>query len=100
RGRKSAQLDGEPRFGRLATIRDYAHEQLAASGEVSAVRQRHADVYLALAEQAAAWVELGEPHWLDRLDSERENLRAALAWLSECEATQQCLRLLGNLRGF
>ncbi len=97
---QTPQADGEPRFGMFETIRDYAGEQLTESGEESAMRQRHADYYVGLAEIAAPWVEHGEQRWLDRLDAERENLRAALAWLSECEATEQCLRLVGDLRGF
>ncbi len=97
---QTPQADGEPRFGMLETIRDYAREQLSASGEEPAMWQRHAEFFLALAEQAAVLVEVGDQQWLDRLDPERENLRAALAWLSECEATQECLRLVGDLRGF
>ena len=40
----------EPRFGMLETIREYGLEQLAASGEAEAIRRRHADFFLALAE--------------------------------------------------
>jgi non-specific serine/threonine protein kinase len=97
---QSAQANGEPRFRMLETIREFGLEQLAASGEEAPVRQRHAEVYLALARQAWPWMELGgNQQWLDRLEPERENLRAALAWLSEHGDTQQCLRLVGDLRG-
>ncbi|MBA2451979.1 MAG: hypothetical protein H0V47_02320, partial [Chloroflexia bacterium] len=52
-----------------------------------------------LAEQAAPRVEDGDQQWLDRLDPERENLRAALAWLTERGDAERCLRLVGDLRG-
>jgi predicted ATPase len=72
---------GEPRFMLLETIREYAIEQLQASGEEAAVQQRHAHYFLRLAEEV-------EPHlhspewdsWLERLSREDANLRAALAW--------------------
>ena len=43
---------GEPRFGMLETIREYALERLDERGDGEAVRRRHADFYLALAERA------------------------------------------------
>lgn len=75
--------DGERRFALLETVRASAMERLEARGAaaVAAVRQRHAEFYLALAE--AAEHELQGPQqaaWLDRLDVEQHNLRAALAW--------------------
>jgi predicted ATPase/DNA-binding XRE family transcriptional regulator len=73
--------DGEPRYVMLETIREYGGERLAASGEEEAVGARHAAYYLAVVEQAT-------PHlwshdqlvWLDRLEVEHDNLRAALTW--------------------
>lgn len=93
------QADGEPRFGMLETVREYGLEQLAASGEEEKVRQRHAEVFLSLTAQAAPRVEDGDQRWLDCLDLERDNLRAALAWLSERGNVELCLRLVGDLRG-
>jgi non-specific serine/threonine protein kinase len=97
---QSVQADGEPRFGMLETIREYGLERLHASGEEATVRQRHAEVYLALAARAGPQIEGADRRWLARIDAEHDNLRAALAWLSECGATQQYLRLVGDLRGF
>ncbi|MBA3687335.1 MAG: tetratricopeptide repeat protein [Chloroflexi bacterium] len=71
--------DGEPRFGMLETIREYAAERLAASDDAEPVRRRHEDLFAGLAEQAAT--ELLGPQqkaWVDRLDADRDNLRAAL----------------------
>ncbi len=66
------------RYRMLETVRQYAHEQLVASGEEHAVRTCHLNFYLALAEQARpalAGTEQGA--WLARLDWERENFLAA-----------------------
>jgi predicted ATPase len=91
---------GEPRFGMLETIREYAQEQLAASGEEAAVQERHTQYFLQLAEEAE--LHLYRParreSWLERLEPEDANLRVALAW---CEARQDRLetglRLVGAL---
>jgi predicted ATPase/transcriptional regulator with XRE-family HTH domain len=72
---------GEPRFGMLELIREFALEQLVAAGERPRLEQRHAAYFLALAEQAAP--ELWGPQqaaWLDRLERDHDNLRAGLAW--------------------
>jgi predicted ATPase/DNA-binding SARP family transcriptional activator len=77
-------LDGEPRVTMLETIREFALESLAISGETVAVRRRHAGYYQALAETAAPALVAGEQQvWLDRLEREHDNLRAALAWLTD-----------------
>jgi predicted ATPase/DNA-binding CsgD family transcriptional regulator len=79
------EQDGEqPRLVILETIREYGLETLAASGEMERTHQAHASYYLALAEQAE--LELGGPQqapWLDRLEREHDNLRAALSWSLE-----------------
>jgi predicted ATPase len=71
----------EPRFTMLEIIREYASEQLMARGEVEVLQQHHAAYYLALAERAAPKLHGTEQGtWLDRLEIEHDNLRAALEW--------------------
>ena len=76
--------DGEPRVGMLETIREYALERMAEAGEEEQARRRHAEHYAAFAEQAAQQLN-GREHlaWLDRLEAEHDNLRAALSWSLE-----------------
>jgi non-specific serine/threonine protein kinase len=84
----------DARYRLLETIRQYAGEKLLAAGEAEAVRDRHRDWYLELAEQAKP--ELIGPNqvaWLDRLERERDNLRAALEWALERGEADQALRL-------
>ncbi len=73
--------DDEPRVVMLETIREFGLEQLAASGEEEAVRERHAAYFLELAVQAEPELigaDVGA--WLDRLDADHANLRTALDW--------------------
>jgi predicted ATPase/pimeloyl-ACP methyl ester carboxylesterase/DNA-binding CsgD family transcriptional regulator len=73
----------DTRYRLLETIREYAGEQLNASGEAEFYRRRHADWGVRLGLQAEA--ELRGPQqsaWLDRLELDHDNLRAALDWLS------------------
>ena len=81
-----AEATGEVRlrFRLLEPVRQYAFEKLDHSGGVATVRQRHASFFLALAEKAEP--ELRGPQttaWLDRLETEHDNLRAALSWSLE-----------------
>ena len=71
----------EPRYRMLETVREFGLEQLADRGESDAVQAAHAAYFLALAERAAPeWWGSQPAAWLDRLGSEYDNLRAALAW--------------------
>jgi non-specific serine/threonine protein kinase len=70
---------GEPRFLMLETIREYAQEKLAETGEGAALGPLHAERFLALAEEAATHLTGQEQaSWLARLEEEQPNMRAAL----------------------
>ena len=95
-------VGGKPRFALLETIRAYALDRLAESGEEEMVRQRHAEYYLALAEEADQHLRTAQQQvWLDRLEAEGGNLRAALDWFIERSAdTEAGLRLVAALAWF
>jgi predicted ATPase/DNA-binding XRE family transcriptional regulator len=86
--------DPEPRFTMLETVRAYGLERLAESSEGEEIHGRHADYYVALAERATPELEGGgQVAWLERLESEHDNLRAALAWLLEHGRPERTARL-------
>ena len=92
---------GLARYRLLETLRQYGRERLAARGEAEAVSERHATYYQGLAEVAAP--ELRGPDqtaWLDRLETEHENLRAALRWAIEHANAEVGLRLAAGLGYF
>jgi predicted ATPase len=92
--------DGEARFSLLATLREFALEQLDLSGEAAALRRRHAAYYRDLGERgdAACW-ERGQ--WVSALvrpcDRERDNLLTALQWALDQEDTELGVRLAASL---
>jgi predicted ATPase len=94
--------NGEARYRLLETIRQYGRDKLLNSGEVDGLRRRHRDWCLALAEQA--WPELRGPRaesWLARLETEHDNLRAALQWSKiDKDGAEAGLRLAGALFWF
>ena len=103
---QSGQGD-EPRVRMLETIREYALEMLEASDEEQSIRHAHAFYYVALAEEAEQ--ELGGPRqalWLERLENEHDNLRAAMNWALRQDGDdaarhiELALRLGGALRRF
>lgn len=95
---------GEARYGLLETVRQYGWEKLVESGEAEAVRWRHADFFLALAEEVAPKIEpsnetAGRGRWLERLEMEHDNLRAALRWAGR-DSPETGLRLASALYWF
>jgi len=82
--RREGAAGDAPRFTLLETVREYGLERLVESGEAEGTRARHAAYYLALAEQAEPEL-LGsrQGQWLDQLEHEHGNLRAALGWARE-----------------
>ncbi|MEX0825226.1 MAG: adenylate/guanylate cyclase domain-containing protein [Acidimicrobiia bacterium] len=86
-----------PRFWMLETIRDYAVERLDTSNEAEWARRRHAEHFLALAEEAYPHLTGNPRQWTDRLEAEYDNFRAALDRLQSGGATQLSLQLAGAL---
>jgi predicted ATPase/DNA-binding CsgD family transcriptional regulator len=98
---RQVDSDGAPRFAMLETIREYAAERLAERGEQDAIRQRHAAVFLDLAEAAEPHLRgPGQDAWLDRLALELSNLRQALQWYRGQGDLERSLRLAGALGRF
>src|SRR5256884_2811000 len=91
----------ESRLLMLETIREYALETLANSGELEATEQTHARYYLSIAEQSEPEL-FGHQQrlWMGRLTWDAENLRAALQWSQTHQRKEQLLRLAGNLGHF
>ncbi len=75
------QANGEVRFRLLGVVREYAHDRLDESGEVPAIRRKHAVYLLALAEEAEPNLRSAQPaESLNRLEEEYDNIREALRW--------------------
>ena len=86
--------DGEPRFGLLQTIREYALERLRDGADWREAHDRHAAYFRALAEPAPAELQgPGQLAWLDRLETEHGNLGAAMSWLAEQDQLEPAIQL-------
>jgi non-specific serine/threonine protein kinase len=101
--RAREESDGTPRYTMLETIREYALEELEASGEADETRRRHVDYFVKFAE--AAEIRIRGPEqalWRRRLEREYDNLRTALAWATEdgSALAELGLRLAGSLEWF
>jgi predicted ATPase/transcriptional regulator with XRE-family HTH domain/Tfp pilus assembly protein PilF len=93
--------EGEPRFAMLETVREYAQEQLEASGEATATRGRHARYFLAVAEEAERGLKgQDQVFWLRRMEQEHANLQSAVQWTQEAGEDEMSLRLVGALCWF
>jgi len=74
-------MDGDIRYRTLETIRHYGRERLVESGEAAKVQQRHLDWHLSMAQQAESALQGPEQLiWLDRLERDYDDFRAALQW--------------------
>ena len=92
--------EDEPRFVMLETIHEYAREKLEDSGEAVQTRRLHAEYFLALAEEAEPeFVGPDQIAWMDRIEAEHDNMRAALSWCME-RREEWALRLAGALEVF
>lgn len=96
--RQVTDARGQPRFGMLETIRDFALEQLERSGDATDLRRRHARLFAGLVETARPQL-LGaqKREWLDRLEDEHDNLRAAISWAVDNDEPELALRMTAGL---
>jgi predicted ATPase/DNA-binding XRE family transcriptional regulator len=91
---QARETDGQVRYGMLELVRQYALERLEGSEDAEGARRRHAAYFLDLAEEA-------EPHlrgsrqveWLERLEAENANLRAAMSWAMDTDDAETAARL-------
>lgn len=91
----------EPCYRMLDTIHEYAAEQLATSGEIDILRQRHSAYYVRLAERAEpALQNRDQREWYPLLEREHDNLRAALGWMLQVGEVDSALRLAGAIWRF
>jgi predicted ATPase/class 3 adenylate cyclase len=92
---KSLVRHAGERFWMLETVREYALERLAENPDAATVRDRHADWFLALAEQAAPRLDTADQAlWLDRIEQEYTNVREAL------RSGARAARFIAGLRFF
>jgi predicted ATPase/DNA-binding SARP family transcriptional activator len=91
----------EGRFRLLETIRQYARDKLLEAGEAEQARDRHLAFFLQVAEETEPKLRSAEQlAWLERVERDHDNLRAALAWALERGASERALRLAGALYYF
>ena len=93
--------EGGIRYRMLEPVRQYAREKLEDGGESETVLCRHAEFFLGLAEKARPRLRGPEDaEWLERLEREHDNMRAALSWGLERGEIKLALRLAGALGTF
>lgn len=98
---RQQELEGEPYFTMLETLREFGLEELVRTDELAVARDRHADFFLGLADAAMLRLRGAErSSWLSRLERAHDNLRAAIAWLCESADTSRAVRLGGALWQF
>jgi predicted ATPase/DNA-binding CsgD family transcriptional regulator/Tfp pilus assembly protein PilF len=98
------QLDrdsDQPRFAMYQTIHEFADGELAAQGETDAARRAHAEWVVGLIETGTAMlVGPDQLDWLDRFETEHDNIRAALTFAIEERVADLAHRIAGLLWGF
>jgi predicted ATPase/DNA-binding NarL/FixJ family response regulator len=96
-----SERDGEVRYRLLETVRQFGREKLQESGEGARVHRRHAGFFVGLAEEAESELKShAQVGWLERLEKEHDNLRAAMRWLLEEGEIETAARLAWALRLF
>ncbi len=88
----------ESRYRLLETLREYAHEKLGEAHEAEIISDRHLEFFANLAEEAEHHLfSAGQPLWFERLEIDRDNLRAAIDWSLASEHSTSGLRLMAAL---
>jgi predicted ATPase/class 3 adenylate cyclase len=99
--RQEEGAGGEPRFVMLETIHEFANVKLEDSGEAEELRRLHTEFFLALSEEAEPGLKGPEQEmWLERLEPEHNNMRAALSWVIGRGESELGLRFAGALWRF
>ena len=95
--RQDSDGGGNVRFRMLETVREYAFGLLEANGETAILRRRHAEFLVTIGEKTASRQTRADVvTWMDRLQAEHDNLRAALTWSAELEATNDLMARLAG----
>ncbi|HUG17040.1 MAG TPA: TIR domain-containing protein, partial [Thermomicrobiales bacterium] len=94
------QLDGTLRYRLLVPIREFASEQLEQHGETASLRQRHAEAMRDFVRQDFDYPREFEYDWLERVNGEYDNIRAALAWASDQRVDDLGIAIAGTLGWF
>jgi predicted ATPase len=88
------RVGGEARYGMLEPVRQYALERLEENGDAKGARRRHAAFFLGQAEEAEPELRrLRQVEWLERLEGENGNLRAAMSWSLDTDDAETAARL-------
>jgi predicted ATPase/Tfp pilus assembly protein PilF len=96
--RQEGGPNGEPRFVMLETVHEFAREKLRESAEEQEIKRFHAQYFLTLAEEAYPELKSANKlQWLEKLEAEHDNMRAALSWTLGREEAELALRLGGAL---
>lgn len=99
--RRTASGSNEDRYQMLATIKEYALNRLKQSGSETEIRNRQLAYFSDLAKQARPHLKSSDQlEWLDRLDADYDNIRAALSWAQASGAFAEGLRLVTDLESF
>src|SRR5205823_1471995 len=98
---KSLLRHTDERFWMLETIREYAAERVDESGEIDDLGRRHGQYFMALAQEAEPSILGADPvEWLDRLERDHDNVRAALDRLESCGEPELAMQLGGTIWEF
>jgi predicted ATPase len=99
--RQSGSVDGEPRFGMLQTIQEFALERLSARGDLDRLVALHAEYFIELAEIGGPELLVGnQRRWMQRLAADHDNVRAAIRQLLASGQGGRAARLGWSLMPF